>query len=60
MATNQQLSELLSGRKVDSVRQRGEVLDIDFTDGSTLEVKLAGEHGSIALTDDDDEKEYTN
>ncbi len=58
MATNEKLSNLLSGRKVDSVRQRGSELDIDFSDGSTLSIKLASEHGSVTLTNDDDKKEY--
>ena len=59
MATNEKLTHLLSGRKVDSVRQRGSDLDIDFTDGSTLSLKLASERGSVTLTSDDDKKEYS-
>ena len=60
MATNQKLTQALSGRKVDSVRQRGDVLDIDFTDGSTLEIKLSGPTNSVKLTSDDDEVEYVD
>lgn len=59
MATNEQLSHLLAGRKVDSARQRGAELDIDFEDGSTLSIKLAGPTGSITLTDTNDKKEYS-
>ena len=60
MATNQDLTKLLEDREIDSLRQRGDVLDIDFKDGSTLEIKLADEHGSIKLTSDDDKVEYQN
>ena len=59
MATNQQLTELLAGREIDSVRQRGAELDIDFTDGSTLSLRLAAPTGSVTLTDEDDKKEYS-
>lgn len=58
MATNQKLTTLLEGRKVDSVRQRGAELDIDFTDGSTLSLKLAAPTGSIVLNSDDEKTEY--
>ena len=59
MATNEKLTNLLSGRKVESVRQRGVELDIDFHDGSTLSIKLAGATGSVVLTDENDKKEYS-
>ena len=59
MSTNTKLTDLLSGRKVDSVRQRGAELDIDFTDGSTLTLKLAAGTGSVTLTDTNDKKEYS-
>lgn len=58
MATNEKLSELLAKRKVDSVRQRGDELDIDFEDGSTLSLKLASATGSIKLEDTNGKKEY--
>ena len=60
MATQHDLTKLLEDREIDSLRQRGDTLDIDFTDGSTLEIKLASEQGSIKLTDDDDNVEYQN
>ena len=59
MATNEQLTKLLAGRKVDSVRQRGADLDIDFADGSTLSLKLAGPTGSVTVTGADDKEQYT-
>ena len=59
MATNAKLTQLLSGRKVDSVRQRETSLDIDFTDGSTLSVQLASAAKSVSLTSDDDKVEYS-
>ena len=58
MATQQQLSKLLSGRTVDSVRQRGVELEIDFEDGSTLSLKLTAPTQSITLTSEDDETEF--
>ena len=58
MSTNQQLSTLLKGRQVDSVRQRGDELDIDFEDGSTLSIKLSAQTGSVSLSNDSDKVEY--
>lgn len=58
MATNQKLTKLLAGRKVDSVRQREAELDIDFEDGSTLTLKLAAPTQSINLMSSDDKSEY--
>ncbi len=58
MATNEKLSKLLEKRQVDSVRQRGADLDIDFTDGSTLSLKLSAATGAISLAKSDDTKEY--
>ena len=58
MSTNQQLSTLLKGRQVDSVRQRGDELDIDFEDGSTLSIKLSAQTGGVSLTNDSDKVEY--
>ena len=59
MATNTKLTELLKNRKVDSVRQREVVLDIDFTDGSTLTLNLATASKSVTLQDDDGKEEYS-
>ena len=59
MATNQQLTKLLKGRAVDSVRQRETELDIDFEDGSTLTIKLATPSGNVTLMSSDDKPEYT-
>lgn len=59
MATNEQLTKHLQGRKVDSVRQRGADLDIDFSDGSTLSVKLASAAGAVTLTSSDEKQEYS-
>lgn len=58
MATNTKLTQLISGRKVESARQRETELDIDFEDGSTLTLKLAGATGSVSLTDKNDRTEY--
>ncbi|HZO87118.1 MAG TPA: hypothetical protein VFB38_02175 [Chthonomonadaceae bacterium] len=59
MATHEQLSHLLAGREVDSVRQRGAEIDIDFTDGSTLSLKLAAPTGCIRLVNEDDKQEFS-
>jgi hypothetical protein len=59
MSTNQQLTNLIAGRKVESVRQRDTELDIDFADGSTLTIKLAAPAHSIKLVDSDDQTEYS-
>ncbi len=58
MATNQKLTKLLAGRKVDSVRQRDTELDIDFEDGSTLTIKLAAPTQSVTLMGSNDTTEY--
>lgn len=60
MATNAKLSKLLKGKEVDSVRQRESELDIDFEDGSTLSLKLAGASKSVTFTNDDDKEEYAD
>ena len=59
MATNHELTKLLQGRKIDSVRQRETDLDIDLADGSTLSVKLAAAAQSVTLTSSDDKTEYS-
>lgn len=58
MATNAALTKVLAGKKVDSVRQRGATLDIDFEDGSTLTVTLSAATGAVTLTGDDDVVKY--
>ncbi|HLJ56011.1 MAG TPA: hypothetical protein VKT77_13310 [Chthonomonadaceae bacterium] len=57
---NTELSKLLKGRTVDSVRQRGADLDIDLTDGSTLSIKLASGGGCVTLTSSNDKTEYSD
>lgn len=59
MATNHDLTKLLNGRTIDSVRQRETELDIDLTDGSTLSIKLAAAAKSVTLTSSDDKTEYS-
>ena len=59
MATNTELSKLLKGRTIDSVRQRETDLDIDLTDGSTLSVKLAATAQAVTLSSSDDKTEYS-
>jgi hypothetical protein len=59
MATNADLTRLLKGRTIDSVRQRETDLDIDLTDGSTLSLKLAAGTQSVTLTSSNDKTEYS-
>lgn len=59
MATNHELSKLLKGRTVDSVRQRDTELDIDLTDGSTLSIKLAAGTETVTLVSSNDKTEYS-
>lgn len=59
MATNAHLTKLLQGRKIDSVRQREDQLDIDFADGSTLSLKLKTAASSVTLQNDDGKEEYS-
>ena len=59
MATNQELSKLLKGKTIDSVRQRETELDIDLEDGGTLSLKLASAAKSVSLTNSDDKVEYS-
>lgn len=58
MATQTQLTTILKGRTIDSVRQRGTDFDIDFADGSTLSLTLGNASGSVTLTGKDDKEEY--
>lgn len=59
MATNSELTKLLKGRTIDSVRQRDTDLDIDLTDGSTLSVKLSAGAGTVTLVSSKDKTEYS-
>jgi hypothetical protein len=59
MATNSELTKLLKGRTIDSVRQRDTDLDIDLTDGSTLSVKLSAGAETVTLVSSKDKTEYS-
>ncbi len=60
MAANQKLTAILAGRTVKAVRQRGDVFDLDFTDGSTLEIRLAEATSCVMLRDARKELEYAD
>jgi hypothetical protein len=53
-------AEALSGRTVKKVRQRGVVMDLDFADGSSAEVKLAEPTSSVMLRDRNNKLEYAD
>ena len=59
MAMNHELSKLLKGREIDSVRQRDTEMDIDLTDGSTLSLKLAAGTETVTLVNSNDKTEYS-
>jgi len=60
VSTNQELTNVIKGKEVDSVRQRGADLDIDFEDGSTMSVKLADAQGTVTVEDDDGNEHYSS
>jgi len=59
VSTNQELTNVIKGKEVDSARQRGAELDIDFEDGSTLSVRLADAEGTVTVDDDDGNRHYS-
>lgn len=52
--------DLLLNRTVDKVRQSGTVMNLDFKDGSSAEIKLAEATSSVMLRDKDDNMEYAD
>jgi hypothetical protein len=47
-------------RTVKKVRQRGDLMDLDFEDGSFAEIKLAEATSSVMLRDRDNKLEYAD
>jgi hypothetical protein len=60
MHANQKLTSVIAGRAVSAVRQEGPTLDIDFSDGSTLQIKLADPASSVMLRDKVGKLEYAD
>jgi hypothetical protein len=51
MHANQKLANVIAGRTVSGVRQDGSTLNLDFSDGSTLQIKVADPASSVMLRD---------
>jgi hypothetical protein len=60
MAANQKLTHTISNRQIEKVRQDGNTLHLDFADGSTMEIKLAGPTSSVMVRDKDGKLEYAD
>jgi hypothetical protein len=60
MHANQKLTLIAAGRVVSGVRQEGEALYLDFSDGSTLQIKLADPASSVMLRDKAGKLEYAD
>lgn len=58
MASNQKLTHVIAGRTVKGVRQTDNVMNVDFTDGSTMQIKLAGPTASVMVRDGKNALEY--
>jgi hypothetical protein len=60
MAANQKLTRTITNRQIDKVRQEDSTLHLDFTDGSTMQIMLAGPTSSVMVRDRDGKLEYTD
>jgi hypothetical protein len=60
MHANQKLAPAIAGRTISGVRQEATALYLDFSDGSTLQVKLADPASSVMLRDKLGKMEYAD
>jgi hypothetical protein len=60
MASNQKLAGVIAGRTVKAVRQTGDLLNLDFEDGSTLEIRLKEATASVLVRDKDHKLQYAD
>jgi hypothetical protein len=60
MASNHKLTGVIAGRTVKNVRQTDDVLNIDFEDGSTLQVQLKEATASVMVRDRENKLEYAD
>jgi hypothetical protein len=60
MAANQKLTHIIGKRQVEKVRQEADTLHLDFADGSTVEIKLAGPTSCVMVRDKDGKLEYAD
>jgi hypothetical protein len=60
MHANQKLTNAIAGRTVSGVGQQEAALSIEFSDGSTLQIKLADPASSVMLRDRAGKLEYAD
>lgn len=60
MASNQKLTGVVAGRTIKSVRQTNDVLNLDFDDGSTLQVQLKEATSCVMVRDKANKLEYAD
>ena len=60
MASNHKLTTVIAGRTVKAVRQTDDLLDIDFEDGSTLEIRMKEPTASVIVRDKDHKLQYAD
>jgi hypothetical protein len=60
MAANQKLTHTIAMRRIENVRQEGVTLHLDFADGSTMQIILAGPTSSVMVRDEDGKLEYAD
>jgi hypothetical protein len=60
MASNHKLTGVIAGRTVKAVRQSDTVLNIDFEDGSTIQIQLKEPTSSVMVRDSANKLEYAD
>jgi hypothetical protein len=60
MASNHKLTGVIAGRTVKGVRQTDAVLNIDFEDGSTLQIQLKEATASVVVRSKENKLEYAD
>jgi hypothetical protein len=60
MAANQRLTHTIAMRQIEKVRQEDATLHLDFADGSTMQIMLAGPISSVMVRDKDGKLEYAD
>ena len=51
MASNEKLKKVVAGRTVEGIQQTEATMTVQFTDGSTMKIKLAGPTNSVMVRD---------
>ena len=60
MAPNHKLTNVIKGRKVQAVQQSDTDMVLQFEDGSTMKIKLAGPTDSVMVRDAQNKMEYAD